>query len=598
MYIIFFLLGKDDGKRFLEDSPPSTHGDSAYSFDGGSPANGASLQVKPPIKAISRPRKFFKSRAAEEVPEPVKPPGDKARGKASDGICSMKIPPLSSFETPESSSLGSQGSESNQGKQGHQVAVKDSVELSKESEFDKLVTTSVPKPNNETVHSSRSGSGIKLKIFKSRNVASCSQETYSSTVELPSDDSHAGSASTSVASSPSTKDLSEENRDSSEELAHLGSPQSQYKDPQVTLSSISLRDKLSSPERQTSPNRTFNTTIDTSYEYDVLTDQRTGLPVEMCMEDRLSFSGNKSNSESAQCIVKTDYNSKLSKSEELNKYLSKNLIPPACEIDTRQNTLSNETCDASMPDDFDIFDDMGSGEYSEPQKTPPPVERVESPCISGGAGDGESNNFDLFSNDFDENEIVDRTSIDCLAPSEAPLKEDNLDDTQEMEDLLFTSQGSLLTSQTSTSSFESFKASQASKSQNKAMKKSDQPPLVKKRSIFKSRDADRDAKKRATYRHKWHDHEHEEKEDGSKQPAQTLQSSQSVSSATSSYDDFDFEPTAPLKRVHTWSGPSTGDLDDTSDAQSVTSVKCAKGAKQVSDYQQRSSMNRYVYREL
>ncbi|KAK3864719.1 hypothetical protein Pcinc_029613 [Petrolisthes cinctipes] len=636
-------LGKDDGKRFLDDSPPSTHGDSAYTFDGGNPANGASLQVKPPNKPFSRPRKFFKSRATEEVPEPVKSVSDKTRGKVSDGFCNMKIPPLSSFETPESSTQGSQGSESNQGKQGsesnqgkqgsvsnqgkqgsesnqgkqgsesnqgkqgsvsnqgkqgsvsnqgkqgsesnqgkqgNQVTVKDSVELSKENVFDKLVTTSVPKPNNETVHSSRSSSGIKLKIFKSRNVASCSQETYSSTVELPSDDSRAGSASTSVASSPSTKDLSEENRDSSEELAHLGSPQSQYKDSQVTLSSISLRDhKLSSPERQASPNRTCNTTIDTSYEYDGLIDQRSGLPVEMCMEDRLSFSGNKSNSESAQCTVKTDYNSKLSKSDELNKYLSKNLIPTACDIDTRQNALSSETCDASMSEDFDIFDDVGSGEYSEPQKTPPPTERGESPCNSGGGQDADGNSFDLFSTDFDENEIVDRTSIDCLAPAEAPLKEDNLDDTQEMEDLLFTSQGSLLTSQTSTSSYESYKVSQASKSQNKAMKKSEQPPLVKKRSIFKSRDADRDAKKRATYRHKWHDHEHE-KEDGSKEPPKTLQSTQSVSSAASSYDDFDFEPTAPLKRVHTWPGPSTGDLDDSSEAQSVTSVKCAKGAKQ------------------
>ncbi|KAK4290117.1 hypothetical protein Pmani_036966 [Petrolisthes manimaculis] len=570
-------LGKDDGKRFLDDSPPSTLGDSAYAFEGANPTNGASLQVKPPNKTFSRPRKFFKSRATEGVPEPVKPVSDKTRGKVSDGFCNMKIPPLSSFETPESSS---QGSESNQGKQGNQVTVKDSVELSKENVFDKLVTTSVPKPNSEAVHSSRSGSGIKLKIFKSRNVASCSQETYSSTVELPSDDSRAGSASTSVASSPSTKDLSEENRDSSEELAHLGSPQSQYKDSQVTLSSISLRDhKLSSPERQASPNRTCNTTIDTSYEYDGLIDQRTGLPVEMCMEDRLSFSGNKSNSESAQCTVKTDYNSKLSKSDELNKYLSKNLISTACDIDTRQNVLSSGTCDASMSEDFDIFDDMGSGEYSEPQKTPPLTERGESPCNSGGGQDADGNSFDLFSNDFDENEVVDRTSLDCLAPAEVPLKEDNLDDTQEMEDLLFTSQGSLLTSQTSTSSHESDKVSQASKSQNKAMKKSEQPPLVKKRSIFKSRDADRDAKKRATYRHKWHDHEHE-KEDGSKGPPKTLQSTQSVSSAASSYDDFDFEQTAPLKRVHTWPGQSTGDLDDSSEAQSVTSVKCAKGAKQ------------------
>nr|XP_053628469.1 wings apart-like protein homolog [Cherax quadricarinatus] len=552
-------LGKDDSsKRYLDDSPPSSIGEDAYSFDSGNPANGASLQVRPPIKTFSKPRKFFKSRNAEGVSEPSKTLLEKAREKGSDGLYNMKIPPLSAFESPDSS-------------QGKSI-----LETSGDNVFDKLVTSAVARPNNsETVTSSKSTSGIKLKIFKSKNVASCSQETYSSTVELPSDDSHAGSASTSVASSPSTKDLSEENRDSSEELVLSGSPLTEYKDSQVTLSHISSRDTNHySPDRLDSPKKTLNSTINSSYEFDGLMDQRTGLPVDMCIDDSFSLSGNKSNSETTVCSVKRSYGSKFSKSGDVNKYISKNIVSSSCNIDKQQNVSSDQVCDGPLTDDFDIFG-VGTSDFEEPQKVSP-VGRGASPEVSSGVG--ENDNFDLFSTDFDENEIEDRTSLDCVASSSLVLRETTaMADTQEMEDLLFSTQGSLISSQTSTtSSYESFRPGHPSKAES-SVKKSEPPPLVKKRSIFKSRDADRDAKKRATYRHKWHDQD--EKDDGSKQTLPVLPNSQSASSATSAFDEFDFE-TPNLKRVQSCPGSCTGNLDDSTEAQSVTSVKCAKGAKQ------------------
>ena len=523
--------------------------------------------MKPPIKTFSRPRKFFKSRNAEDAPEPSKLGGDKARAKTSDGLYGVKAPPLTPFEMPDSN-LGSQrdlGPPKGTGDDG------------KESVFDKLVTSSLTNKssNSETVTSSRSGSGIKLKIFKSRNVASCSQETYSSTVELPSDDSHAGSASTSVASSPSTKDLSEENRDSSEELVPPASPQTEYKDLQVTLPTLSTAQTVS-PSKD-SLNRTLNTTLDSSFEYNEIVDQRTGLPVEMCNEDRLRVSEKKSNSETPQCDPKITDILKFSKSGELNKCIRKDFMSTS-EIDAgiEQSVLTSEVCDAPLPD-YDVLS-MGTSDFAEPQKTPP-MERGGSPCVSSSAGDGESENFNLFGTDFDENEIVDRTNIDCSVPGALPLKDEGgLGDTQEMEDFLFSTQGSLEAAQSTTAaSYESFKPGQRSKSETESIKKTGQP-LVKKRSIFKSRDADRDAKKRATYTHKWHSHE--EKDDSTKQHTPVLQNTQSVSAGGSAFDEFDFEMPTSLKRVQTWPG-SSADLDDSTDAQSVTSVKCAKNAKQV-----------------
>lgn len=495
------------------------------------------------------------------ISEPPKVFVDRPQGRVSDSLYNAKIPPLASFETPNSS----------------QETVKSNLESSGENVCDKLVTSVVTKPkNSETVTSSKSGSGIKLKIFKSRNVASCSQETYSSTVELPSDDSHAGSTSTSVASSPSTKDFSEENRDSSEELAPSGSPLTEYKDSQVTLPSIvSKATNYHPPDRLDSPNRTLNSTLDSSFEFVGLMDQRTGLPVDMYIDDSFSFSGNKSNSQTPHCSVKT-YSSKCSKPDALNKCMSKNMVTSSSDIDTRQNALSDQVCDGPLTDDFDIFG-VGSSDIGEPQKSSP-VGRGVSPGVSSGAGDVESDSIDLFSTDFDENEIEDRTTIECSASSSLDLKDPAaMADTQEMEDLLFSSQGSLISSQISTSSsYESYKPDQLSKPESESAKKPEQPPLVKKRSIFKSRDADRDAKKRATYRHKWHDQE--EKDDSSKQPPPPLPSSQSTSAATSPFDEFE---SPALKRVHTWPGSSTGDLDDSTESQSITSVKCLKGVKQV-----------------
>ena len=564
-YKCLLSTGKDDSnKRVLEDSPPSSLGDSAYNFDSGTPANGASLQVKPPIKTFSRPRKFFKSRNTEEAPEPSKSSADKGRGKTSDGLYGVKAPPLASFEMPDSIP----------GSQRDLGSSKGSVDAGRESVFDKLVTSPTTNKfsNSETVTSSRSGSGIKLKIFKSRNVASCSQETYSSTVELPSDDSHAGSASTSVASSPSTKDLSEENRDSSEELAPSGSPQTEYKEiQQVTLPTLSSGETAySSPEKDA-----LNRTLDSSFEYNEIIDQRTGLPVDMCNEDRFRVSENKSKSETPQCDAKVTDVSKFSKSGELNKCIRKDLMSTS-EIDTQQSVLPSEVCDAPLPD-YDVLS-MGTSDFAEPQKTPP-LEREGSLCVSSSAGDADSENFNLFGTDFDENEIVDRTNIDCSVPGALPLKDEGgLGDTQEMEDFLFSTQGSLDTSQsTATASFESFKPGQQSKSETEGIKKQGQP-LVKKRSIFKSRDVDRDAKKRATYTHKWHSHE--EKDENAKQHMPVLQNTQSLSGGSTAFDEFDFEMPTSLKRVQTWPGSSAA-LDDSTEGQSVTSVKCAKSAKQV-----------------
>lgn len=527
--------------------------------------------MKPPIKTFSRPRKFFKSRNVEDVPEVSKSGIDKVQGKTNDGLYGGKAPPLAPFEIPDS----------NQGSQRDLGPIKRSADAGRDNVFDKLVTSSsTNKSNNsETLTTSRSGSGIKLKIFKSRNVASCSQETYSSTVELPSDDSHAGSASTSVASSPSTKDLSEENRDSSEELAPPGSPQTEYKDLQVTLPTVSTGVTSYSTTDKDTLNRTLDVTLDSSFEYNEIIDQRTGLPIDMCNENRFRLSGNKSNSETPQCDAKETDDSKFSKSGELNKFIRKSLMSTS-EIDIQHSVLPSEICDAPMPD-YDVLS-MGTSDFVPTHKSPP-IERGVSPCVSSSAGDGESDNFNLFGTDFDENEIVDRTNIDCSVSGELPFKDEgSMGDTQEMEDLLFSTQGSLVSSQSSAAAtYESYKSGLQSKSETEAMKKPGQP-LVKKRSIFKSRDADRDAKKRATYTHKWHSHE--EKEDSAKQLMPVQQTTQSASSGSSAFDDFDFEMPTSLKRVHTWPSSST-DLDDTIENQSVTSVKCAKSAKQVRMYE-------------
>ncbi|KAG0728666.1 Protein wings apart-like [Chionoecetes opilio] len=221
---------------------------------------------------------------------------------------------------------------------------------------------------------------------------------------------------------------------------------------------------------------------------------------------------------------------------------------------------------------------MGTGDFAEPRKSPPPL---GSP--GAAPGDGDTENFNLFGTDFDENEIVDRTSLDCGVAG-GPLKDEGgLGDTQEMmEDFLFSTQGTLDPSQASAAaaaaaSYQAYKPGHRSKSETEASKKLCHQPLVKKRSIFKSRDADRDAKKRATYTHKWHGHE--EKDDSARQQAPVPPNAQGAAAGGSAFDEFDFEMPTSLKRVQTWPG-SSADPNDSTDNQSVTSVKCAKSAKQ------------------
>ncbi|XP_064092507.1 wings apart-like protein homolog isoform X2 [Macrobrachium nipponense] len=555
-------LGKEESNKrpYPDDSPPSGIGDDAFRYDGGA-ANGASLQVKPPISTFSKPRKFFKSRTSDCVSEPVRPSvPDKSRGKVSDGLSNIKLPPLPSLDTPDSS----------------QSSLKDMRESSPVT----VPKVSVPKPNNSetVVTSSRSGSGIKLKIFKSRDDASCSQETYSSTVELPSDDSRANSASTSNASSPSTKDYSEGNPDSSEEYGAGASPQPEYKAPEINIAAASARaTMLCSPDRLESPNRTLNSSYDSSFEFPGLVDQRTGLPIDVCQDDSdYSFSGTQTKCQTPQSVnndnsvsnAKKTYGSKVTKSCELNKYLTKNMVSSVSEIDTQQNPINESVCDGSLNDDFDLPEfGVGSSDFGVPEKLPP-LERGISPGVSSVGGGESGDNIDLFSTDFDENEIEDRTNIDPANLDNIEPKDTNtMADTAEEEDM-FSSQGS----------FESFRRTHSTKSESE-VSKTDQPaPSIKKRSIFKSRNADSDAKKRATYKHKWHDQE--DKEETTKEVPATLPSSQSMVSSTSPFEDFDFDPPSALKRVHTWPATSSGSLDDSTDKQSVTSVKCPKVAKQ------------------
>ncbi|KAK7073967.1 hypothetical protein SK128_000456 [Halocaridina rubra] len=570
-------LGRDESnKRTYPDDSPPLSSDDAFSFDSGA-SNGASLQVKTGGATFSKPRKFFKSRQADCVSEASKLPSasvsattttttfpEKSRAKGgSDGCSSLKVPPSSSFETPDSSQISMKSS----WEASSEVPMSNKVSLSKHNNSDASVTSS-----------SKPSSGIKLKIFKSRNVASCSQETYSSTVELPSDDSRANSASTSVASSPSTKDFSEENRDSSEEFGPCASPQPQYKDSKIDIAAASTKaTTLCSPDRLESPiNRTLNSTFDSSFEYSGLVDQRTGLPVNMCVSDNdCSLPGNQTMCQTPQTSdsssIKKPFGSKVSKSYELNKYLSKNMVSSApSEIDSEQSLLGESVCDASLNDDFELKGfNVGSSDFGvpEPEKLPP-VERGASPAVSSGGG-GESDNIDLFSTDFDENEIEDRTSIDCSNLDSTALKDTNaIVDGPDMEDE-FSAQGS----------YKMYKRSHSTKSESDTSKLHPPPPLLKKRSIFKSRNADQDAKKRATYKHKWHDQD--EKEEAAKSEPSSAPSSQGyTASSTSEFDDFDFDTPATLKRVHTWPTTSSSSLNDSEEMQSVTSVKCAKQAKQ------------------
>ena len=348
-----------------------------------------------PVVAYKR-RKFFKSRGAPEQ-EPS----------------ATSVPDTTSATSNKSltTSIDSEADNNKHGYNSNKRPVSDFDSLftsgnNSTSQHKALTTISLPptlpperSPSpvtyNDAAYSSmssttatKSSTGIKLKIFKSRNVekTSWSQGQYSSKVELPSDDSKSSSSSSSAASSPSSIDVNDLEKDSVISSRHdinvhtnkisghhqppsisnrIGSTTlisdntllseqcyPSYSSYSVNTSSPIHRSSRSPPSAapashlpssspydssETAAN-SLNSTLDSSAEFGEITDQRTGLPVSMLSDvsslmpessslSRLGSSqstGIKDVPPSSVTQIKNTYTKNVTKSKELNKYLNKN----------------------------------------------------------------------------------------------------------------------------------------------------------------------------------------------------------------------------------------------------------------------------------
>ncbi|CAL4123173.1 unnamed protein product, partial [Meganyctiphanes norvegica] len=539
-------VGRDEGGGTKRPAPSESPPSDPYNYVGSAPANGA-----PKPTQTYKPRKFFKSRNAEPRPEPRAEIYSASKGSKSDSQSDK-----SSYSERDSNR---------------------SKEVSSSSQdilFDKLVNSN---KTNANAGGTKSGSGIKLKIFKSRNEASSSQDTYSSTVELPSDDSRATSTSNSVCSSPSYKDSNDDSLDTPESLKDYNELKTKSNSVKsLETKTILNKDSLRVPDNKTSsPNISLNSTLDSSVEFMGYISQTTGLPV--CDDSDASFNVQKTPSDVKP--INRSYASKVrkpfSKSKELNKYLNQNVITSSV-VDSEE-LINDSVCSGTLSEDFDPLGVSNS--FVETPLEIPPLTRSVSPVDSSSSVEKcEEEEPDLFSVDFDENDIQDRTIDDISEPVENKNSPSTQSDTQD-DDLLFTM------TEASRSTYKTFKRSTSSKSVSEISKKEvEKPPaIVKKRSIFKSRNKATESgeeKKKATYKHKWHDHDENEDPDKKEGGTSSHHGSSQSSSMTSTFDDFDFDAPSNLKRVQTWPGATTNLDDSMEDQSSVTSVKCTKRAKQ------------------
>ncbi|MCL4126452.1 UNVERIFIED_CONTAM: hypothetical protein GTU68_005604, partial [Idotea baltica] len=494
--------GKEEpGKRTWLDSPPSTAADPVTTE---AAVPDASKVTVPPKR-----RKFFKSRDYNSV---------------SNSVSSSQGEEISS--DAQSFSLSqNQGEEFNLQKfpQSVNSGSYKNVESSSQVKSQKASTVIPP------LH--KAGGGIKLKIFKSRNSDTSTCETYSSTVQLPSDDSGSSSNSSSIANSPKPDSTLQTD-------VSVQSPNGvTLPDPHPSKCDLdpieSLKENL----------QTDNLAIT-----DFKSISKYGMSEEKLLTQAPDFTPQSEPESAVPLTEQTDQSKDTARKKQEPDSEPKNSSDLSTSESSRTNSSKNEC------ENFGFVDNLEMEEQS----------LIQEESVKGDV----EREMDLFSTDFDENEIVDRTCIEYPGSSssnfsEVPLIRANtidLDDLEPSHPQPASNLSSRTRSNTKSLSQTDFDSSKATIG-------------TKKRSIFKSRQKEGESKKRATYKHKWHGHE--EKDDNFKKD--DLPKSASVSEKPNE-DPFAFDTTPVLNRVQTW--PTSNQcLDNSFEEEPVTSVKCPKQAK-------------------
>lgn len=519
MSLKYFLIAarEDTGKKNWIDTTTTTTTAGSDSISLDSPTNDSVSSGIPPKR-----RKFFKSRECNSVSSSSVPPPTSA---SVSNQLNAKITPPNLSHTIDDGDDNSQ-----------------KCSQSVNSSTSKNIGNSQVKPQRQYSSGSvksGSGGGIKLKIFKSRNSDVNSCETYSSTVQLPSDDSGSSSSSSSVANSPrpETAGQLEINQAQSPNGLVLDScPSSGFVSDEVNSSKNLIPDSISNNSTSFNPssivNENYNSSL--SYSTDLLSevvDKKISDDSSICTEnitESYSSINIKDNSVLGNESDLLDINESVSRVEESDRLRTKSIS----KNDTEEEVVVNK--------------------------------REQSPSSQ------DSQEVDLFSTDFDENEIIDRTSIEYPSNSstfkfsDQSLSRSNTIDLDDVE----SSQSSSLTN---------FSSNSVTKSQSLRENDSKSSVLTKKRSIFKSRQKE-DSKKRATYKHKWHGNE--DKEESFKK-GELPKSTSTVGQLND--DPFSFDATPVLKRVQTWPSNSQAINDSFEEEQQpIIQVKCPRQAKKVS----------------
>lgn len=418
--------------------------------------------------------------------------------------------------------------------------------------------------SNSGITVNKSGGGIKLKIFKSRNSDVNALETYSSSVQLPSDDSGSLSNSSSVANSPKSDSLSQP-----EHKCAL-SPNGLVVTEPPLATDCDLDPVESMKENLQSDNLSYKSDFKSNLSFHEINEklQSSPLMTNRSMEMAENIAETQPQESSLLSYGLDTYDSIQEETlEKESPHLpdneqngSLNLVG---DYSQKENESSSEVCE-TVKEDSSYADWVSSPKEQNPltQKQP----KDQDPDV------------DLFGTDFDENEIADRTSIEYSSGSanydfgETPLARSNTIDLGEVD-----------TPQSSVSSLSSTRSSSYRTISHTEDFEGKSSALTKKRSIFKSRQKEGDPKKRATYRHKWHGHEDKDENFRKENIGPKLGSGAEISNE----DPFSFDITPVLKRVQTWpSSSSQPNLDDSLEEPltSITSLKCPKPAKKVSFY--------------
>ncbi|KAF2367670.1 Wings apart-like protein [Trinorchestia longiramus] len=488
--------GNDPSKRRLSGSEsPSNSPSHTLSSDGISSfqSNGEGSRpsgVKPVI--TYKRRKFFKSRGAAEEPPTDAPIVDSAPSLATTSYVSTGAVSANPSSNSKGYSTTSKDFDSLLSSSRRVSTSTDAIDYSHSINCPATNNTVVDLPVESTreatlvrstsMTESKSGnSGIKLKIFKSRNSkSSWSEDLYSSKVELPSDDSRSVSTSSSSASSPSSMDVNEIEKDSivpvrqppvskvSDEL--IGKPRcsafSNFRSSQSPIDSIFTQSCSTGDENSSlcldivSDNANINLSLDSSMEFGEIIDQRTGLPSSLyntkpsspCeLSSPISVGLEKSLSSIAE-------SSRQSASRSIEKEQTKNSVAVLSEVDTRiisptslnstveRDHSTNHFSTTTPLENSYTYGKNGTRSYGNKYKSKQnpfsrmrPLENYlskdELPLDVRNDGKDEitlklpvasesTTNLpsrasavpDLFSSGFDEDEIVDRTQLNIDSP--------------------------------------------------------------------------------------------------------------------------------------------------------------------------------------